>query len=82
MRLAYKLAAAISLGVLIVMGMYAYIQIRHEVVLFEADLRRNARIGRALRGTVGAVWQNQGEQRARELIEEADDETSEVAIRF
>jgi two-component system NtrC family sensor kinase len=82
MRLAYKLAVALTLGVLIVMGIYAYIQIRLEVVLFEADVQRNARIGRALRGTVATVWQAEGEERARGLIEEADDETSEVAIRL
>jgi two-component system NtrC family sensor kinase len=82
MRLAYKLAVALTLGVLIVMGIYAYIQIRLEVVLFDADVPRNARIGRALRGTVSTVWRAEGEERARGLIEEADDETSEVAIRL
>jgi signal transduction histidine kinase len=82
MRLATKLALALTLGIVVVMAGYAYVQVRQEVLLFEADLHKDARLGRALRATVQTVWQTWGEARARALVEEADDATAEVAIRL
>jgi signal transduction histidine kinase len=80
MKLARKTTLALSAGIFAVMGAYAYVQTRQEVVLFEPEVRKNARVGRALRGTIEAVWRNEGAARARALVEEANDDTSDVSI--
>ena len=37
MKVARRHTAALILGILVIMGGYAFLQVRHEVVLFEAD---------------------------------------------
>jgi signal transduction histidine kinase len=82
MKLALKLTLALVLGIVVVMSGYAYLQIRQEVVLFEGDLQKDVRLGRALGAAVQAVWTTEGERRSRELVEEADDAVREVGIRL
>ena len=69
MKLAVKLTIALVLGIVVVMAIYAWIQISNEVVLSEADAHRARRNGLAWLGAVESVWSREGEARARELIE-------------
>jgi len=63
------------------MGAFTIVQMRREVTLFRADIRKNTRIGRSLRAAVEAVWRTEGAVRAREMVEEADDENEGLGIR-
>ena len=69
MKLAVKLTIALVLGIVVVMAIYAWIQISNEVVLSEADAHRARRNGLAWLGAIESVWSREGEARARELIE-------------
>jgi len=69
MKLAVKLTIALVLGIVVVMTIYAWIQISNEVVLSEADAHRARRNGLAWLGAIESVWSREGEARARELIE-------------
>ena len=82
MKLARKIAVALILAIVAVMAVYAYVQIREEVVLFDSDLKQNARRGRALVSAVQSVWRKEGEERTRELIEELASVAGEVTVRW
>ena len=82
MRLARKFTAALFLGILVVMGGYAYLQIRQEVVLFESDLQQHARRGKVLVATLQAVWRTEGPERVRALVEEIAETLSDVDVRW
>src|SRR5437016_12503333 len=69
MKLAAKLTITLVLGIVAVMGIYAWVQIASEVVLSEGDARRARRNGLAWLGAIESVWSREGEARARELIE-------------
>ena len=68
MKLAAKITVALVVGILAVMGTYAYVQVFNEVVLYKADIERARRNGLAWLGTIESVWGQEGEARARELI--------------
>ena len=82
MRLARKLTIALTLGVLAVMCAYAYLQLRHEVTLFETDLPKHRKYGRGFAAAIRAVWLMEGEARARELVVEADQGNPELGVRW
>src|SRR5439155_669947 len=69
MKLAVKLSIALVLGIVVVMAIYAWVQISNEVVLSEADAHRAQRNGLAWLGAIESVWAREGEARARELID-------------
>jgi signal transduction histidine kinase len=69
MRLAIKLTAALVVGIVCVMALYAWVQVSNEVRLSEADAHRAQRNGLAWLGVIESVWAREGEARARELIE-------------
>jgi len=72
MKLAVKLTAALVFGIFVVMAGYAYLQIRQEVVLYEADVERVSHLGHVMRLTFEEIWQLEGEARLRELVARAD----------
>jgi two-component system NtrC family sensor kinase len=82
MRLARKLTIGLVLGILAVMATYAVFQLRQEVVLSQADLQRARRIGKAWLGTITDVWKREGEARAYELAQRANESVKEVTIRL
>src|SRR5579862_2566646 len=69
MKLAVKLTSTLVIGIVVVMALYAAVQISNEVVLSEADAHRARRNGLAWLGTIESVWAHEGEERARELIQ-------------
>ena len=69
MKLAAKLTITLVLAIVAIMGLYAWVQISGEVLLSAGDARRARRNGLAWLGAVESVWAQEGEARARELIE-------------
>lgn len=82
MKVARKLTAALILGIMAVMAVYAYVQIRQEVVLYEADRQRARQVALAWLGTLEAVWEHEGPVRARELVERANERAETVTVRL
>jgi signal transduction histidine kinase len=83
MRLARKLTLALVLAIFAVMAGNAYLQVRREVSLFEADLVEDQHIvGETLRNAVETVWQAADEAAARALIDRANQVWSGVRARF
>ena len=80
MRLARKLTIVLIAGIVIVMACYAYFQLRQEVALTSADLQRAQRIALAWLGTIEAVWEHEGPQRALELTARAMQRAGDIAL--
>jgi two-component system NtrC family sensor kinase len=82
MRLARKLNMLLILGIIMVMGGYAYVETRQEVVLSDADRQRTQQVALAFLGTLEAVWQQEGGRRAAELVGRANERASVATIRL
>jgi len=82
MRLSRKLTLALVLGIVAVMATYAWVQLRHEVLLSDADLHRGKRIGLGFLGMVEAAWKQEGPRRAEELVEQANRRSPGLEIRL
>jgi len=82
MKLARRLNLALILGIIAVMTTYAYLQVRQEVVLSEADRQRTRQLGLAWLGTLEGVWEQEGGQRAQELVERANQRAAAVTVRL
>jgi signal transduction histidine kinase len=82
MKLARKLTIALVLSILVVMAGHAWIQWRSEVILFQNDIDRLPKRGRAFLGTVQQIWMHEGEQRARQIVEEVADAITELDARW
>jgi signal transduction histidine kinase len=72
MRLARKLMIALSLGIVVVMAIFAYVEIRREVVIFEADIERNEKFGLGVGAAFEEIWAMEGEARARHVLHTTD----------
>src|SRR4051794_36025820 len=83
MKLARNLTVALIAGIFLVLALSAYVRIRREAGLFEANIRRDDHaMARALMAGVIEVWGNEGEARALHLVDEANEQESEVDIRW
>jgi signal transduction histidine kinase len=72
MKLAYKLIAAVTVVVLLILSGNAWFSVIRERELFESDTRRDHRaLGRALATAVAAVADEVGDARAAELVQNA-----------
>ncbi|HLK09836.1 MAG TPA: HAMP domain-containing sensor histidine kinase [Candidatus Binatia bacterium] len=75
MKLARKLTLALALAICALMAVYATWEISQEVTLFDADMKRTARMGRVLASVVEQTWGTEGEEAARRLIAKANHAT-------
>jgi signal transduction histidine kinase len=83
MRLARKLTLSIVAGVLVVLSVHAIFAVRAEVAYSERSIKRDAHLtGHALVTLVADVWRRDGEVRALQMIDEANEEDSHVRIRW
>jgi signal transduction histidine kinase len=83
MKLARNLTIALIAGIFMVLALSAYVRIRREAGLFEANIRRDDHaMGRALMAGVLEVWGNEGEARALHLVDEANEQEGAVDIRW
>jgi two-component system NtrC family sensor kinase len=81
MKVARKLTLALVLGIVAVMAVHAWVQVRQEVILYESDVRPKPR-GRGFLAMIQSVWRTEGEQRVRELVEEAAGALRDVHTRW
>src|SRR5438046_6522632 len=72
MKLARKLTLALVVGVLVIMAGYAWLQIRREVVIFDAELWKNEKFGHGAAAAIAEIWATEGEAKARQMLETID----------
>jgi two-component system NtrC family sensor kinase len=82
MKLARKLTLALVGGILVVMAIHALFQLRHEIMLSEADMLRGRRIGLAWIATIEDVWKHEGAARAFALAARASAAVEEGTIKL
>jgi signal transduction histidine kinase len=82
MKLARKLTIALVVAICVVMGTYAYLESRNEVVLFDVDTHRSQWFGRGGAAAIQEVWREAGEARAMQLVETADRGNPTLGIRW
>ena len=83
MRLATKFVLVFLAGTVTVLMVYGFFAVRRERDLFESDMERDTRlIGRSVRVAVSNAWMNQGEAAALQLVDDLDQEDSEVRVRW
>ena len=73
MKLARKLSLALMLGLLAIMSAYAWVQMRNEVLVMDADLGKNAKFGQGTARIVEELWGMIGGERTLKLIRDADE---------
>lgn len=72
MKLFYQLFFSLLLGLIVIVSIDEYFSYKEEVFQFEEDLIRNAiQDGRSISGMISHVWQESGQERALELLEDA-----------
>jgi two-component system, NtrC family, sensor kinase len=82
MRLARKFALLLSCAILAVLSVDALIDVRREIALFNAEVRRdNHALGRAVAAAAAVGWTVGGEEETRKVIRAAT-EGEEVVTRF
>lgn len=82
-KLAAKLIASLALAVVAMLTLEAYVSVQRNVEVFESDMRRDAnQLGRTLKDLTEDVWKTNGQQRAMQLIEEANEEELLVSVRW
>ena len=83
MKLAAKLVSTIVFGIIIILAIDGYFTVRHDIGLFEADMKRNADLlGRAMKSSVTDVWFTRGEQRALKLISGVNEGEHRLYVRW
>jgi two-component system NtrC family sensor kinase len=83
MRLARKLTLALVFAVCAVLTAHGVLTARRELAFFEADTQRDARVmGRTLVAVVSEIWRAQGEARALQTIDEANEREATVNFRY
>lgn len=81
MKLAYKLIAAVTVIVLLILSGNAWFSVVRESDLFESDMRRDHRAtGRAIAAAVSTIADEVGDDRAAELVERASRAETDVRL--
>jgi signal transduction histidine kinase len=83
MRVALKLVLATVLGTLAVLIIFGWVRAAREVELFDSDMRRDhLLVGTTLAVCVADEWANAGEDRALQLVRQADEERPHMRLGF
>ncbi|HEX6244616.1 MAG TPA: ATP-binding protein [Polyangiales bacterium] len=83
MKLARRLSFAISLGILLVLGINAWIRFDQERHDYRAEARRDhAAFGRGLAAAIEFVWERDGAPVALEAVEQFNQRESHLTIRW
>lgn len=83
MRLTLKLTLAIAVILTLQFALYSYFVAERLSGFFERDMKRDAlRVGQTLSIAVARTWQSIGEEAALALVDEANNDYSDVQIRF
>jgi len=82
-RLAGKFMSFLLVGVIGLLVLQGLMEIRRQIRYFNSDMRHDARLlGHALEGLVADVWRSRGEDRALELIRDANRDERLFQIRW
>ncbi len=82
MRVAAKLVSVLVLGVMIIVAIEAYVSITRDIAIFDEETEHaTSQLGATLKVLVEDVWNHNGQQRALELVEDANREESPVHVR-
>ncbi len=83
MRVALKLVLATVLGTLAVLVIFGWVRARGEIELFDSDMRRDhLLVGTTLAVCVADEWMNAGQDRALQLVKQADEERPHMRLGF
>src|SRR5215470_577860 len=83
MRLARKLTLSMVLGVLVVLSVHAVLTVRSDVAFSEQQIESNAHwTGNTLVKAMARIWPREGQVRALELVEEANEDASLGHLRW
>jgi two-component system, NtrC family, sensor kinase len=82
-RVAWKLIATITVSTAFVLAIHGYLSIRRETLLIEANTRDDlSAMGRALRPAMVKVWTTEGQARALEVVQFADERLRRVRVHW
>ncbi len=82
MRLAAKLVSALVLGVIVIVAVEAFVSTRRDIEVFQEEMQQAAnQLGRTLKELVEDIWNQIGQQRALELVADANREEPLVDVR-
>jgi signal transduction histidine kinase len=83
MKLAIKLCSLLIVGIIVVLAVDAYLAVQRESEDLLADVRYDtALLGHTIKNLVTDVWDTSGEERALQLIEDANRKQEAVQIRW
>ncbi len=83
MRLAFKLALAVTCAILAVLATNSFILVQRELALIDDDMRRDGRVfGHALAGAVERIWSQIGEPEAIDVVEDANARETHMRVRW
>lgn len=83
MKLAFKFAFVVSVGLLVVLAIDAARRIQRERALFETDIRKDVSVlGHWLARAVEDIWSAAGEAEALAFLEDASSSQGRVKVRF
>jgi two-component system, NtrC family, sensor kinase len=83
MKLTAKIVSLWMAGTLIVVAAGTFFAVRHDLKLLQDDMRADAvEIGRTLAPLIQDAWRTSGEQRARQLIADADLENRQLDVHW
>jgi two-component system, NtrC family, sensor kinase len=82
MKLARKMAVALALGIIAVMGAHAWLAIHREPTLFKADVHKQRKFARGAAVMFEGVWRKEGQQRAQWYVQKTNKGLPEVLVRW
>lgn len=82
MRLAAKLVSVLVIGVIVIVAIEAYVSVNRDIDVFQEEMLRDAsQLGRTLKEFIEDVWQQNGQGRALELVNDANLQEPLVDVR-
>src|SRR5262245_34548042 len=82
MKLARKLAVALALGVVAVMGVHAWVALRTEPMLFEADIHKQRKFAKGAAILAQASWRKGGLDRAQLYVRKVNKGLPDLLVRW
>ena len=83
MKLTRKLTIALACAILVVLGIDASLEVERKAQLFEGSIRRDTQLlSRTIAASAARVWTTAGENQARDLVENANEQQGDVSIRW
>jgi two-component system NtrC family sensor kinase len=83
MRLLTKITSVIMLGIIVLLAIDGFLSIRRDIDLFNNDMANDGLLlARAMRDLVATTWESSGEEKALELIRQANRGEQKLKIRW